>query len=122
MDSNTRKVSLRIGIVILFVLTPLFLISYAKNLSSLGLKFKSYVLDTGGGNRNSTSYKIRDTIGQSSAIGKSESNNFKLYAGFQPAISRDLVTNITMKGDVNCDRRIDVTDALIVVNIILGIY
>lgn len=122
MNDKKRRVSLRIGIVILVVLTPLFLLSYANNLTDLSSKIKTYVFDTGGGKRNSTSYKMRDTIGQSSAIGVSQSASFKLHTGFQPAVIGDPVTRTTMKGDVNSDGRIDVTDALMVINIILGNY
>ncbi len=40
------------------------------------------VISTGGGVRTSANYTIKDTIGQSSTIGMTDSSNYRIFSGF----------------------------------------
>ena len=54
------------------------------SMASTSYRISADVLAAGGGDRNSTSYEMNDTVGQPSAIGVSQSSSYRLYAGYWP--------------------------------------
>ena len=76
------------------------------------------VLSGGGGEgRSSASYVLGDTVGQSSAIGLSQSTSYRLGSGYWYGIP---VTEC-IPGDANEDGVVDVLDLVKVKRIILGL-
>ena len=75
------------------------------------------VLSGGGGDRSSSSYVLGDTTGQPSAIGLSESANYRLGSGYWYGIS----VTTCIPGDANGDGVVNVLDLVKVKRIILGL-
>jgi hypothetical protein len=73
------------------------------------------VLSGGGGDRSSSSYILSDSVGQSSAIGLSQSTNYQLGGGFWYGVS----PTTFIPGDANEDGVINVLDMTKVARIIL---
>jgi hypothetical protein len=85
--------------------------------SSASYKLPWDVLSGGGGDRSSSSYSLGDTIGQPSAIGLSESTNYRLGSGFWYGIP--VVTGCLL-GDANEDGVVDALDLQVEKQIIFG--
>jgi hypothetical protein len=68
---------------------------------------------SGGGmeNRSSDNYILGDTIGQSSAIGPSESTNYRLGGGFWYGVP--VTVTVGTCGDVNDDDKVNMADVMI---------
>jgi len=75
----------------LYILVSVFLVSLllilplhaaASGQSSSSYVIQKDVISNGGGERLSTGFILRDTLGQSSAAGESSSGSFRLFAGF----------------------------------------
>ena len=69
-----------IGLLCVLVALPLG--AQGAGQSSASFTIDQDVIGGGWGERGSTSYRVRDTVGQSSATGESDSSSFRLYAGF----------------------------------------
>ena len=104
-------------IVLLAVVCCLAGTGAALAMSSLNYDLPWTVLATGGGDRSSASYVLGDTLGQSSAIGPSQSTNYQLGSGYWYGIS---VTEC-IPGDANMDGAVNVLDLVKVKRIILGL-
>lgn len=99
-------------IVLIFVSAlPVF-----ASMSSENYRIPSSVIAGGGLRTTSDTYEIEGTVGQSSAIGPSSSDNAFNYAGFWSA-----VMEAVLKGDVNGDGVIDLADAVLAFQTTLGI-
>ena len=68
------------------------------------------VLSGGGGDRESDSYLLNDTIGQSSAIGPSESTGYRLGGGFWYGVP--VTVTVGTCGDVNKDNKVNMADVM----------
>jgi hypothetical protein len=97
-------------IVISFMLI-LLMGGTALAMSSASYNLPWTVLSGGGGDRSSSSYVLGDTVGQPSAIGPSESTNYRLGSGFWYGVSVT-VTEGTC-GDVNDDDNVNMADVMI---------
>jgi hypothetical protein len=86
-------------------------------MSSASYKLPWDVLSGGGGGRNSSSYSLGDTLGQPSAIGLSESTNYRLGSGFWYGVP---VTPECLPGDANEDGVVDYLDLPVEKQIIFG--
>jgi hypothetical protein len=75
---------------------------------------------SGGGieNRSSSSYILGDTVGQPSAIGPSESTNYRLGSGFWYGVT--VSVTVCLPGDANEDGVVDVLDLQVEKQIIFG--
>ena len=71
---------------------------------------------SGGGieDRSSSSYILGDTVGQPSAIGPSQSDNYRLGSGFWYGVKVTVAEGTC--GDVNDDGLVNSTDALIILS------
>ena len=76
---KVKKIALTI-LVILCLCLAVSSAALAMSSSSYQLPWQS--VSVGGGNRSSENYTLQDTVGQSSAIGFSESANYSLEAGY----------------------------------------
>jgi hypothetical protein len=107
--------------MILTIILPLVLVLAAGGtalaMSSANFKLPWDVLSGGGGGRNSASYILGDTLGQPSAIGLSQSTDYRLGSGFWYGVP---VTPECIPGDANGDGVVDVSDLPVEKQIILG--
>ena len=78
-------------------------------------------MNSGGGLGSSTNFDVRNSMGQGTPTGISQSPNFGVCAGFQASTLEEFVFPTAMRGDVNGDMSINILDVLTTVNHILGI-
>ena len=104
-------------IVILSLVLCLAGTGAALAMSSANYNLSWDVLSGGGGERSSAGYVLKDTTGQPSAIGPSQSTNYRLGSGFWSGVP---VTECT-PGDANGDGVVNVLDLVTVKRIILGL-
>jgi hypothetical protein len=109
-----KKIAL---IVILALVFCLMASGAALAMSSANFNLPWDVLSGGGGGRSSSSYILGDTLGQPSAVGLSESTNYRLGSGFWYGV---LVTPECLPGDANGDGMVDYLDLQVEKQIILG--
>ena len=79
-------------------------------MSSASYNLPWTALSGGGGDRSSPSYVLGDTVGQSSAIGLSQSTNYRLGSGYWYRDSEMLPAPLV--GDVNGDGKVNVLDMI----------
>lgn len=119
-----RNLLMKIGLFLLaifsvfLVLTPIHTTMTSVQ-SSQNFKISWDVFDEAGGSGSSNSFKLQDSVGQSSPIGASESASYKIYAGFH-------VTSVPIPpppkpGDVNSSGEITAYDASMVLQYVVGI-
>ncbi len=88
---------------LVFIGTLLFLLTggaaLAMSSSSYQLPWQS--VSAGGGDRSSSNYTLSDTVGQSSAVGVSQSANYSLEAGFWSGFVGSLPGDADGNGVVN---------------------
>jgi uncharacterized protein YgiM (DUF1202 family) len=98
-------------LVILALVLCLASTGAALAMSSANYNLPWDVLSGGGGDRESGSYRLGDTVGQSSAIGPSESTNYRLGGGFWYGVT--VTVNVGTCGDVNDDDNVNMADVMI---------
>jgi hypothetical protein len=109
-----KKIALIVILVLVFCLVGT---GAALAMSSANYSLPWDVLSGGGADRSSSSYTLGDTVGQSSAIGLSESTNYRLGSGFWYGIP--VVTGCLL-GDANEDGVVDALDLQVEKQIIFG--
>ena len=82
---ETKKIAL---IILLTLCLCLAVTGAALAMSSSNHQLPCQSVSTGGGDRGSANYLLSDTVGQSSAIGVSESINYRLQSGYWYAASK----------------------------------
>jgi hypothetical protein len=83
--------------------------------SSDNYRITGFVLSSAGGSATSVSYKTALSFAQSSPTGICSSRDYSSFAGFWP-----LTLASTGIGDVNRDGVIDLTDAVLVLQVLMG--
>ncbi len=78
---NTKRIFVTMALVIGLSMLPAAN-TLAGGQSSTNFSIPNDTISMGGGERTSTSFRVLDTVGQTSVIGVSESTNFTLYSGF----------------------------------------
>ena len=102
--------------ILLFLLTSGTVLAMSS--SSYQLPWQS--LSASGGDRESANYTLRDTVGQPSPIGISESTNYRLRSGYWYGASKLLQgPPQVLPGDANGDGDINVLDMTKVARMIL---
>jgi hypothetical protein len=108
----------RIGLTVILALAFCLIASGAAlAMSSANYNLPWDVLSGGGGGRDSSSYRLGDTIGQPSAIGLSQSTNYRLGSGFWYGVP---VIPECLPGDANGDGVVDYLDLPVEKQIIFG--
>lgn len=79
------------------------------------------VMNSGGGSGHSTSFGVRNSVGQGMPSGISQSSHFCVFAGLQACTMDEYSLPTSQRGDVNGDMSINILDVLTTVNHILGI-
>ena len=97
--------------VILTLVICLAVTSAALAMSSANYDLSWWTLATGGGDRSSANYALGDTAGQSSAIGPSQSTDYRLGSGYWYGVPVTVTTGTC--GDVNDDGKVTMADVMI---------
>ena len=82
--NNKKETKRYVGMGVLLSIFLLVASTVTAQMASPNYRITSSVLDDGGGQASSTNYRVGDSIGQSTAIGLSQSQNYSISAGFQP--------------------------------------
>ena len=110
---------IRMGFILHMMILLITSSSIAQQKGNPNFDVSTSVISTGGGLKRSAHFGVQGSIGQPSAIGISQSQNFGLFAGFQPTTMEGFVLPAAQRGDVNGDMSINVLDVLATVNHIL---
>ena len=119
MTKTVRKHRRLLLSMIIMVLITGVSMAYAAGQSSANYAIESDVISGGGGDAGSANYDVFHTTGQSSALGKSLSSNYNNYGGFWHTIIS--VTVSRLKGDIDENNDIDISDVILVLRIALGL-
>ncbi|MBC8229448.1 T9SS type A sorting domain-containing protein [bacterium] len=120
---NTKNLLMTI-ILFLLVAFPVFLdfrlahTETADVQASSNFKIPWDVFDAAGSSASSNSFKLQASVGQSLAIGKLESDSYRIYAGFQvPSVP----TPPPKPGDVSDNGKVTAYDASMVLQHVVGL-
>jgi Dockerin type I domain len=116
-DQKMQRI-LRIGIVLLGICAMAAVTLPGRavaQMSSDSYRISRSVLSGGGSPMASSSYGTNFTLGQSSPLGSSSSDNFSLFSGFW-----NIVLHAIPLRDVNGDGVVDLTDVILVLQVLVG--
>ena len=115
---NKRKLT-KIRLFLLAAIPVILLLAFVHTVrSSQNFRISWDVFDEAGGSGSSDSFKLQDSVGQSSPIGESGSVSYKIYVGFQvPSVQ----PYQPKPGDVSNNGKVTAYDASMVLQYVVGL-
>ena len=108
------------ALILAAIILCLAITGTALGMSSTTYNHPWHSVSTGGGNRESANYILRDTLGQSSPVGISQNSNYRLEAGFWSGATV-AAPPVSLPGDATGNGEIDAMDITKVERIIAGL-